>query len=1286
MSLKIDRVQLEIQINNNPARKALRQIDDEIRNLKKEMGKKNIDPSQYKELEARLKAVKVQRDNIVESIGLENLSLKELKAREMELRAIYNQMSPGMKGYKEMEAQIRLVSERKKELLGNIRQTEFSIGKLAQGFNKYFGVITAGIASISGLILTGRKAILAFAEFEEKLVDVIKVTGMTREEVDSLNNSFKAYDTRTAQDQLMELSYVAGKLGLTARKDIEGFVLAADKINVALSKDFGGNAEDTLRTIGKLADVFKVTDEFGIEQAMLKVGSAINELGMASTAQETNIVEFTRRLGGIAPMANISIANILGLGATLDSVGVTVEIAGTAISKFILNMTKDTTTFARYAGMSIQDFTNILNTDANEAFIRVLEGIKGNSGALIDLAGSLSDVQADAGRMAQALGPLINNTERLREQQALSKKSYEEGISVLNEFDLKNNTALATLEKKRKIFKQLMVDLGQKLMPIYTVSTSAISYMARALMILIDFFTKYGFVITSLIASLITYNLITKAAVIGLKLKAFWIATVTKAQALLNATMLKNHIAMVTAAVIGLTVALSGLIRRAREKTEIQRAEVRINKEVNDEYNRTAAEIEKIQKAIENEKLPREERERNINRMREIMPGYNGELDKEGKLIKHNKEAIDAYLVSFRQQLELKARESDIIKLIQDRIEVEKKLDDVRNKNWDQGQAVWVSKHQENLEKEIEDKNKAIEAHEKKIEQHFKDSNLEYVSAEIKRILGLLQKLVPTRDGGFEIVSNTSVENADRLKKRLEELIITRRRLQMQNIVIDEETDPTDFGGAGSPNKSQKAIDYERMLAESRLAIMQDGLDKELAALELSHATKRQKAEEELQNHQYRAEILANIDAEYISSKEAIEQKHRDLELQKTREQETALLQARLDATEVGSEQELAQRLALLDQRHLIELERVAENEDMRRLVELRQQRERDAITNEAALKAVDEVHEEKKLKLLQEHADGLLNEQQYKTNLENLELAHLLTIMQLRKQMGLATIEQEKALADIRIKKQKEANDKMIEQMQNVYTRFQEFVQISNETIQSVIEGNEGAFKNGARQMIEFALDLLKAQMQIAMAGVTIQSLAQPDSILTLGASGLARAAVIIALIEAAFAGVKGVVGKAFQTKEPVPTYAGGSYQHLLGTDGKRHRAKVVDKNHKSGLHGQPTYLPGFGIFGETPEPELVFNPQDTKAIMNTPGLVNAINHTLGNVRVFAQGNAREIIKETTNNTVREIDPETRALMAAMQKHLSKPMRAYVVGTQQYVREHTRIIREFEEFLDRKK
>ena len=159
------------------------------------------------------------------------------------------------------------------------------MSRAAAGFNKFFGMATAGLAAITGLSFTLRKLSQDAAAMEDVYADVMKTTGMTREEVGDLNEEFKRMDTRTSREQLNALARDAGKLGLSSRQDILDFVDAANQIQVALGEDLGDGA---IRDIGKMADVFsrstKEFDGLGLKEKMLAVGSAINEIGGASSS------------------------------------------------------------------------------------------------------------------------------------------------------------------------------------------------------------------------------------------------------------------------------------------------------------------------------------------------------------------------------------------------------------------------------------------------------------------------------------------------------------------------------------------------------------------------------------------------------------------------------------------------------------------------------------------------------------------------------------------------------------------------------------------------------------------------------------------------------------------------------------------------------------------------------------------------------------------------------------------------------------------------------------------
>ncbi|HWK58748.1 MAG TPA: phage tail tape measure protein [Parapedobacter sp.] len=297
------------------------------------------------------------------------------------------------------------------------------------------------------------------AELSDIMGGVMKTTGLTGDAVDRLNERFKKFDSRTANTQLMNLAQVAGKLGITAERDVEGFVRAADRIGVALGEDLGG-VEESINSLGKLTDIFKLKDRFGIEESLMRVGSAINTLGASGTAAEKNLVDFAQRMAGIAPAAGISLPAVLGLAATADELGQSMESSSTAIGQFILQLGKDVPKYAKIAGMSVADFSKLLREDAMEAFTRVLEGSKTAGGGVAALAKNMGVMEVSGARGVAALGALAERTDLLRRRVQEGAEAFDENTSIMAEFNNMNTTLAANLEKIQNRLAQLWEHSG----------------------------------------------------------------------------------------------------------------------------------------------------------------------------------------------------------------------------------------------------------------------------------------------------------------------------------------------------------------------------------------------------------------------------------------------------------------------------------------------------------------------------------------------------------------------------------------------------------------------------------------------------------------------------------------------------------------------------------------------------------------------------------------------------------------------------------------------------------
>lgn len=395
-------------------------------------------------------------DHLRQGLKVTDMSMRQLRLEQDRLNNALEKAKPNTKEYATLHGELGRVDARMRTLrtgMGPFGQAWAAVKGQVMGATAVLGTFLAGGALVNlfgGMIKSS-------AELSDAMADVRRTTGLTTGEVEGLVNQFKNLDTRTPRSELLALAADAGKLGIKGTENVMAFVRAGDQLRVALGEDLG---DDAIKNIGKLVDLFKLKDQFGLEDSMLKVGSTLNELGMATTASEGYMVEFLKRMGGIAPIAGITIQQTLALGATLDSLGQTSEVSSTALSKLFVKLGSDAEKYAKLAGMEVEDFTAILKNNALEGFIAVLEGTKKTEGGVVALAETLGDIGIDAARAAGVFGVLGANTDRLREQMDLANRAFDQGTSITDEFRLKNETLAATLAKMQKEIYQTFITTG----------------------------------------------------------------------------------------------------------------------------------------------------------------------------------------------------------------------------------------------------------------------------------------------------------------------------------------------------------------------------------------------------------------------------------------------------------------------------------------------------------------------------------------------------------------------------------------------------------------------------------------------------------------------------------------------------------------------------------------------------------------------------------------------------------------------------------------------------------
>lgn len=571
MSLKIDRVQLEIIVQQDSARQKMIELEKDMKNasstlnkLKKQFGENS---AEYKAQEQVVKKLKAEYDKLFEEIGIGKLSLKELGNRQRELNAILRNLDPSLPQWKQYNQQLKEVNARIRELRNEAKETQFSIAKLADGFNRYAAIGASVIASLTGVALTARKCVDEYAQMEEAQSQVIKYTGMTKEETEALNESFKQMDTRTPREELNRLAGEAGKLGISSRDQVLEFVEAADMINVALGEDLG---EDAVKNIGKLSQMFGDGSRT-LKEDMLAIGSAVNQVAQSSSASEPYLVEFTARMGGVAKQADLAVTDVMGFASALDQNMLRSEMASTALQSLILKIYQEPAKYAKLAGMDVQEFVNLVNTDVNEALLQFL-GTLGKMGGMAQMSPILKEMKLSGAEAAGVISALAGNIDQVRREQENANQAFIDGTSIIKENKVQNSTVQAELDKAKKRFKDIRIELGEQLLPVMKYMVSTGSLTVKGLKEIVFFLIQYKkeiIIATSVIAA---YTVAVKGASV---LQAAWTTIVkggTLAMRAFNTAVKSNPLGLIASLLAGAVTAMALFRKETKQTSDEQQA------------------------------------------------------------------------------------------------------------------------------------------------------------------------------------------------------------------------------------------------------------------------------------------------------------------------------------------------------------------------------------------------------------------------------------------------------------------------------------------------------------------------------------------------------------------------------------------------------------------------------------------------------------------------------------------------------------------------------------------
>lgn len=701
-----------LTVNGKQAEDMLLKLKSQAANLEKAIEKAAAagNKQQLTKLKRELKETNRQISQIenaakgVEHVlqRLDETSPKELNRTLAQLKRNLNGLERGSDEWNRQCEAIKRVKAEIAKVNSQLRENESLWERMNRKLNDWQTALAGIAAAITGIIMAGRSAVNAFADMDQEMANVRKFTGMNAAQVEQLNEDFQKIDTRTGREELNKLAQEAGRLGKTSQEDVLGFVKAADQINVALD-DLGDGA--TL-TLSKLTNIFGDEERLGTEKALLAVGSVINELSQNCTASASYLANFTQRMAGVGAQAKMTIPEIMGFAAVLDSQGQAVEMSATAVSKVIMDMFKENDKIIKATGLNAKEFNETLKKSTNEGLLMLLDRLH-ELGNIDVLAPVFKDMGENGARAAQVISALAGTLDMVRWEQEEATKAFAEGTSVTNEFNVQNSTVQAGLDKARKGVTEMAVALGEQLQPIMKHVISSTTLLLKFMSTSITFIKENAFTLASLTAAFIAYKIAVNASNIAFKAHYAWLVICKTATAAYKTTVATLHAAhlllqmglaklqgnwvrqswlmsdlkkqsaylasgygAIIAAAILLGTALYKLYKRMTEvsqsEKDLQEIRKRGQEGIIDEKNK----IDALIAVARDETQSLKDRHTAIDALNRIIPEYNGQLDDTTGKYKENKKALDDYLKSLTRKYEIEGAKDKLRDIGKQRVDL----------------------------------------------------------------------------------------------------------------------------------------------------------------------------------------------------------------------------------------------------------------------------------------------------------------------------------------------------------------------------------------------------------------------------------------------------------------------------------------------------------------------------------------------------------------------------------------------------------------------------------------
>lgn len=334
------------------------------------------------------------------------------------------------------------------------RSSKQSVGLIAKNRAALASLAAVAIpaAVIGGLVALVRNA----SKLETALVGVQKTTGLTDIEINRLKLSiFKlGAELPVSINNLLEISKVAGQLGIVGAADIAKFTEAFAKLEIASDRTISGElgAQSFARFLANTDEAIKNAD---------KVGSAFTLLGNESKLTEGQLLATALEISKIARTYKLSADEVLGLATTFTELSIQPEVARTVLTRFFRAVEVGVTDgkglpeLRKVTKLTTDEIRTLAKEDPAKIFIKFARGIQEARDAGKNINKELKALGLGGTIAATAISAVSAQADNLEKKIADSSRAYTENVALNEESALASKTFSAELTKLGNSFVNL---------------------------------------------------------------------------------------------------------------------------------------------------------------------------------------------------------------------------------------------------------------------------------------------------------------------------------------------------------------------------------------------------------------------------------------------------------------------------------------------------------------------------------------------------------------------------------------------------------------------------------------------------------------------------------------------------------------------------------------------------------------------------------------------------------------------------------------------------------------